>query len=208
MLQTKTVEPSTLAILKRLMQLPVLNQFSLVGGTALSLIYGHRISVDLDFFSHLPFSNNQIIDELEKEFGKDFFLQLNKENFGIFCFIDSVKIDIIKHPHLLLVEPVTIENIRMYDVKDICAMKISAILGRGKKKDFFDLAELLQHFSLTEIIEFYFKKFPRQQLAISIPYAITYFNDADESEDPISLNNQSWDDVKKIIRKTVNDYLK
>jgi predicted nucleotidyltransferase component of viral defense system len=208
MLQTKTVEPSTFALLERLMKLDFLNNFSLVGGTALSLMYGHRISIDLDLFSEKSFNNNHIIEGLENEFGVDFFLQLSKENFGIFCFIDSVKIDIIKHPHILVEKPVTIEKIRMYDVKDICAMKISAILGRGKKKDFFDVAELLKHFSLQEIIGWYFKKFPRQQLAISIPYAITYFNDADESEDPVSLNNQSWNDVKKIIRKHVNDYLK
>lgn len=50
MLQTKTVEPGTLSLLKELMELPILNNFSLVGGTALSLKYGHRISIDLDLF--------------------------------------------------------------------------------------------------------------------------------------------------------------
>jgi hypothetical protein len=84
----------------------------------------------------------------------------------------------------------------------------NAILGRGKKKDFFDIAELLKHFRIPEIIEFYEKKFSEQRLLISIPQAITYFEDADNSEDPVSLNNQTWEDVKSTIRKAVNDYLK
>lgn len=50
MLQTQSVYPTTLELLKRLMAFEPLNQFNLVGGTALALQFGHRISVDLDFF--------------------------------------------------------------------------------------------------------------------------------------------------------------
>ncbi|MFM8492969.1 MAG: nucleotidyl transferase AbiEii/AbiGii toxin family protein [Bacteroidota bacterium] len=57
MLQTKTVEPRTLSLLKELCSLPILTHFALVGGTALSLKYGHRLSVDLDFFSCENFDN-------------------------------------------------------------------------------------------------------------------------------------------------------
>ena len=87
-------------------------------------------------------------------------------------------------------------------------MKIQAILGRAKKKDFWDLAQLLERYSVSEIISYYSKKFPSQQLLISIPQAITYFDEAEESEDPISLKDQTWESVKKIIQQKVNDYLK
>ncbi len=87
-------------------------------------------------------------------------------------------------------------------------MKIQAILGRGKKKDFWDMAELLQDFSIKNIITFHHQKYPSQQLLISIPQAITYFADADESEDPISLKGQTWESVQKIIQSHVNEYLK
>ena len=50
MLQLKTIEPYTFSILNKLMEIPELQGFSLVGGTALSLLYGHRMSVDLDLF--------------------------------------------------------------------------------------------------------------------------------------------------------------
>jgi hypothetical protein len=45
-------------------------------------------------------------------------------------------------------------------------------------------------------------------LAISIPHAITYFIDADESETPVSFKKQTWDGVKKAISKVVRDYLR
>lgn len=100
------------------------------------------------------------------------------------------------------------KEVRMYSAVDISAMKIQAILGRGKKKDFFDLAELLKHLTLSEIISNYKKKYPSQQILISIPQALIYFDDAEQSEDPISLNNQTWDSVKDFLRRQVSDYLR
>ena len=50
MLSYKTIEPHTLELLKKLTQEPFLAKTRLVGGTALALQYGHRMSIDLDFF--------------------------------------------------------------------------------------------------------------------------------------------------------------
>ena len=58
MLQIETVEPRTFSVLNELMVMPELKGFSLVGGTALSLLYGHRKSIDLDLFSNEPFEND------------------------------------------------------------------------------------------------------------------------------------------------------
>ncbi len=208
MLHFNTVEPSTLAILNRLMTLSELNNFYLVGGTALSLQYGHRISVDIDLFCNEKFENEIILKALEKEFGKALEYEGGFTRFGIFCFINNVKVDIVHYPHKIVFDTSLIDGIRMYSNKEISAMKIQAILGRGKKKDFWDMAELLQDFSIKEIISFHHQKYPSQQLLISIPQAITYFADADESEDPISLKGQTWESVQKIIQGHVNEYLK
>ncbi|MBZ4119955.1 hypothetical protein JYG52_24000, partial [Escherichia fergusonii] len=80
---------------------------------------------------------------------------------------------------------------------DIIAMKINAILGRSMKKDFWDVYELLKHYTIDQFISFHSKKFPSQQLMISIPQALVYFEDAEESEEPISLKGQTWEGVKK-----------
>lgn len=208
MLQTQTIEPRTLALLKRLMKMSGLEHFSLVGGTALALKYGHRTSIDLDLFSNDEFDNQKLINYLITAFGADFSLQTNREKFGIFCFINTIKVDIIKHPFALIKETEVLDGIRMYHTADIAAMKINAILGRGKKKDFWDIAEILQYYTIEEVIQFYTEKFPSQHLIISIPHALIYFDDAEESEDPVSLKGQTWGGVKKFIQKNVSEFLK
>ena len=95
----------------------------------------------------------------------------------------------------------------MFSVEDIMAMKIQAILGRGKKKDFWDIAELLQHYSVEDFIKFHNEKYKAQNLLITVPQALTYFADAEESEDPVSLKKQTWTKVKNVIKAKVKDYL-
>jgi predicted nucleotidyltransferase component of viral defense system len=96
----------------------------------------------------------------------------------------------------------------MFSTEDIIAMKIQAILGRGKKKDFWDVAELLNHYSISDFINFHKEKYTTQNLLITVPQAITYFADAEESEDPISLKKQTWDSVKEFINSKISEYLK
>lgn len=208
MLHVETVEPHTFSILKQLMEMPELQDFSLVGGSTLSLLYGHRTSIDLDLFSNKLFENNVIIYALEKKFKTSFVNRSTNPRFGIFSFVDDVKIDIIRHPHPLIRPELNIDGIRMFSTEDIIAMKVQAILGRGKKKDFWDIAELLQHFSIEDFVQFHKEKYVTQNLLITIPQAITYFSDAEESENPISLKKQTWDGVKKFINAKVSEYLK
>ncbi len=208
MLYIKTVEPGTLSLLKDLMEIPSLQPFSLVGGTALSLRYGHRSSVDLDLFYHEKFDSTLIEEELKSYFFDDFYTEGGHKNFGIFCYIKKIKVDIVYFPHLPIAPFEVEQRIRFYSSADIAAMKIQTILGRGKKKDFWDLHELLKHFPLQQIMDWHKQKYPNQMLAISIPNAITYFTDADESETPVSFKKQTWEIVKKDIRRVVSNYLR
>ncbi|MEQ8425995.1 MAG: nucleotidyl transferase AbiEii/AbiGii toxin family protein, partial [Cyclobacteriaceae bacterium] len=124
------------------MALPELKGFSLVGGTALSLLYGHRKSVDLDLFSADEFENASLLRVLEKKFKNSFDNRTSTPQFGIFCFVQDVKVDLVRHPHPIIRPYQLIEGLRMFSVEDIIAMKVQAILGRGRKKDFWDVAEL------------------------------------------------------------------
>jgi hypothetical protein len=208
MLQTKAVEPGTFSLLKKLMTLPSLKNFSLVGGTALALRFGHRSSVDLDLFYHKEFDHTAIEHELQQVFAEDFKYEDGHKRLGIFGFIEEVKVDIVYYPHKPIARNDVFDDIRIYGDADIGAMKIQAILGRGRKKDFWDLHELLQHYSLQQIIGWHKQKYPGQMLAISIPQAITYFDDAEQSETPLSFKGQSWQQIKKDISKIVRDYLR
>ena len=208
MLHTQTVEPKTLSLLKKLMSMPQLNDFCLVGGTALSLKLGHRISIDLDLFQTTEIEAERLIKLLQQEFKSNFEYENLKINYAFFCKINKVKVDLVQYSHPLIDTVEVIDGIRMYSNKDIAAMKINAILGRGVKKDFWDLFELLKLYSLNDIINFYNQKYPNQQLLISIPNALTYFEDADDSPDPISLLGQTWEDVKEFIKFKVREFLK
>ena len=82
------------------------------------------------------------------------------------------------------------------------AMKITAIIGRGTKKDFIDLAFLLDYFSLDEILNFYEKKYPEASRFMAIK-SVAYFDDAEVEPMPYMLNERSWGDVKERVLKEI-----
>ncbi|MCF6352167.1 MAG: nucleotidyl transferase AbiEii/AbiGii toxin family protein [Cyclobacteriaceae bacterium] len=206
MLHKKTVEPSTLSLLIRLQQLPELSSYYLVGGTALALWYGHRISVDIDLFGK-EFNKEKLIEILTNEFGSNFQYEQSSNKWALFCFINNIKVDIVKYEQPLLY-PIEINNgISILNTLDIAAMKINAILGRASKKDFWDIKELMEHYTLSEIIDAHQKKYPNQMLLISILQALSYFEEAAKSENPICLRGYSWGQIKKYIKNEVRIYL-
>lgn len=207
MLHLETVESETFSVLKKLMELPSLTKFSLVGGTALSLKYGHRKSIDLDLFTIEAFDNEIVLNEIRDFYKSDFIIEEKPAKFGIFGFIKGIKIDIIHYPHPNIRPIYIADGVRMLSDEDIIAMKVQATLGRGKKKDFWDIAELLQYYTVEDFVKFHKEKYNTQNLLISVPQAISYFADAEESEDPISLKGQSWDNIKAKIQQKISDYL-
>lgn len=187
--------------------MPELKDFSLVGGTCLSLRYGHRKSIDLDLFASTDFSTFELNKILENKIAGFSARTINAV--GIFAYISDVKVDLIKYHHYDKIgKETTTDDIRMYSDQDIMAMKVFAVLNRGQKKDFWDIAELLHYYSVEDFIESYTSKFPNHQVLISIPQAMIYFDDAEESEEPVSLKSQNWTNVKMYIREKVNAYLR
>jgi predicted nucleotidyltransferase component of viral defense system len=208
MLYIETVEPNTLALLKQLMQFKELHHFVLVDGTALSLKFGHRMSVDIDLFAGEDFDNQELKDFLTAAVPSFTSSSSNKAP-GVFGYLDGVKADFVKYHHHNYIRPVeTIEGIRFMSTEDIAAMKIFAMLQRAKKKDFWDLSLLLDRYGVQKIIDFYFEKFPKNQTLITIPQALLFFDEAEEDEEPVSLKGQTWSGVKQNIPKHVNNFLK
>ena len=169
-------------------------------------MYGHRTSIGLDLFCINKFDNESIKSALMRKFESHVDVRVSN-HFGIFCFIDGVKVDIVRFPHPQIRPTIEIDGIRMYATEDIVAMKVQAILGRGMKKDFWDIAQLLEHFTVKDFITFHKEKYSTQNLYITVPQAITYFDDAEDSEDPKSLKGQTWKNVKKTIQSKVRAYL-
>lgn len=204
MLSYHTVEPHTLELLKRLSGKDFLAESRLVGGTALALQYGHRMSVDLDFFGKIEADNIDIKEQLQ-DVGK---LSVIKESRNINVFvIDGVKVDFINYPYQWIDEAVVDETVLLASPRDIAAMKVNAIEGRGSKKDFIDLYFLLQHYSIQDILGFYAKKYPEYSIFRAL-MSLTYFEDAESQFMPQMFTNVSWEEIKNTLRKAVAEVSK
>ncbi len=132
MLQTQTVEPDTFSLLNELMEIPELGKFLLVGRTALSLLFGHRNSKDIDLFSSALFDNEAVFSVLQDRYGAQFATENKPKHFGIFCTFRNVKVDIVRYPYPLIRPSFETDGIRFISTEDIVAMKVQAVLGRAR----------------------------------------------------------------------------
>jgi predicted nucleotidyltransferase component of viral defense system len=170
-----------------------------VGGTALALQIGHRKSIDLDFFGELKFEMQELISEI-KEFAK---LEILSESKNIHVYsINGIKVDFVNYKYPWLDNAVVEDEVILASIKDIAAMKIAAIIGRGTKKDFIDIAFLLQKFSMKEILDLYLLKYNQESVFIALK-SLAYFGDAENNIMPDMLAKKSWEQVKKEIMNSV-----
>ena len=205
MLSIQTVEPDTLELLKKLATQQELQETRLVGGTALALQYGHRQSVDLDFFGHLPEDREALLDMI-RSVGN--VTVLNRSKAILQTVINDVKVDFVDYSRYPWIdEPIVEDGFTLASDKDIAAMKVNAIIGRGTRKDFIDLYVLLQHYSLTEILDFYRQKYPEFSEYRAL-LSMTYFDDAEMQDMPRMFITTPWDTMKSAIIKAVKAYQK
>ena len=69
MLQTQTVVPDLLELLREIMNEKLFSNFNLVGRTSLALQMGHRNSIDIDMFGNSEIDTELFIEKL-KNYGK------------------------------------------------------------------------------------------------------------------------------------------
>lgn len=204
MLSYKTVSTNTLELLKRLMEENLFHDMRLVGDTALALQYGHRNSIDLDFFGKLEASNDDILSVLN-QFNE---LEVLKQSDKIKIYkINGVKVDFVSYEYPWLDEVVREDGIRLASPKDIGAMKIYAAEGRGSRKDFIDIYYLLKRFSLKELLSFYKSKYPNHSEFVALR-SLTYFFDAETYPMPLMYTDDNWETMKKEICNAVESYAK
>ena len=168
-LRTNIASPLLLDCLYKIMANKAFDEFYLVGGTALALQRGHRISIDIDMFTDALYGEMKT-DEIKKALVEMFPYVENLERLDETLMVyslfvgnssdDCVKFDICydESPIFPLVH---IEGIRMVSEKDIAAMKLNAIAqDRQRKKDFWDIHDLLENYSIEDMVSFALKRFP------------------------------------------------
>lgn len=198
MLFKETIEKSTLELLSKLMGDDLLSNFVLVGGTALALQIGHRISIDLDLFTSQPFDAEELTDYLRTSYGFELdFISTNTVKGEI----NGVQVDCIAHQYPWITKSNDIEKIRLAGLTEIAAMKLNAIAGNGTRiKDFIDLAYLSTKISLNQMLNAYTEKYKSNSV---MPLkALVFFNDINFNE-PIKmagLNRFEWKTVENRLQ--------
>lgn len=206
MLQTlywDTVTPRLRSTLEQLMQCELFNAFRLVGGTALSLQLRHRLSVDIDLFTDATYGsvNFAAIDAyLRNEFPYVYTSLQVPVGMGISYAVgvsekDSVKLDLY-YTDAFIQPLLIIDGIRMATVGDIVAMKMEVVQNIGRKKDFWDLHELMDNYTFPEMMRLHEERYPYGHNAVLLRSNFVRFYEADNDFDPVCLKGKFWEVIK------------
>lgn len=196
---TNTLSQNAAATLALLGKSSILKDAYLAGGTACALQLGHRISLDLDFFTEKEFDTEVILQQLEKlpHFKLD-----ETAKWTILGSFPKVKFSYFYYRYPLIKKTSSFSQINIASLEDIAAMKIDAICSRGTKRDFIDLYFLAKKFSLEKIFKFYDQKYGKlSNNIIHIMRSLDYFADAHLQDPPKMLIPVSWEEVKKFFQK-------
>lgn len=185
--------------------------FRLVGGTALSLHLGHRMSVDIDLFTDAAYGSidfkaieNYLIKNYPYVEG-----DLNTDAGMGKCYlvgddrINNIKLDVFYSMDPFFQPMVVEENIRMASVEEIIAMKLDIVQRDGRKKDFWDLHELLGAYSIEQMIALHAARFEWTHDPELIRSQFTNFERANEEEDPKCLRGKEWAFIKQDLADAV-----
>ena len=198
-----TLSPPTKKLLALLKNTRWLNKYYLAGGTALAMHYGHRQSVDLDWFttSHI---NLPVLLKNLSAVGQ--FEVLNKTEDTLEGILAGVKVSFMTYPYHLLASPVTWAKINIAASLDIAIMKLGAIADRNTKKDFIDLFIFLENekMPLSALLVKARQKFAGVSYdSYHLYKALTYFVDADQEAMPKMFINLKWKKVKDFFTREV-----
>ena len=202
-LHYNTNSQQLLSILKSLMAAKEFNTFRLVGGTALSLLRGHRESNDIVLFSEAPYDSIDFgaintflcntfsyVDTNDYKVvgpGKSYYIGNSEE--------DCVKLDLF-YTDKFIQDIIQIDGIRLATFEEIIAMKIDVISRGGRKKDFSDIHELKDDYSIKEMLALHKQRNPYTHDGDQIRRNITNFENADNDFDPICLKGKLWEIIK------------
>ncbi len=198
----KVISKKTRSNLELLKKAGVLTDFYLAGGTGLAIQLTHRLSIDLDFFTQKDINTQALKDKLQKLGTLTITKEDNNTLNGVF---NGTEIMFLRYPYKLLFPLQQKENIAIADVRDIGCMKISAVSGRGTKKDFIDLFFIFKEVIIfEELINLFKKKYEKIDYNIvHILKSLTYFNDAEKDPMPKMLKPANWKEIKSFFQNKI-----
>lgn len=188
-------------LLKEITETVSIPKFYMVGGTALSLQLGLRESYDFDFCVPEQFNNELLLEEIGS-LGEVKVKQNQKGTCDVI--LKGVQVSFFYYPNKIINDFVTTEEmpkLKMASILDIAIMKVVAIGGRGSKKDFFDLYNIMNkcEISVEEISEGLIQKCGEKTNYVNIIMGLSYFEDAEQEELPKVFIEYNWEDIKEFF---------
>uniref|UniRef100_UPI00404AC712 nucleotidyl transferase AbiEii/AbiGii toxin family protein n=1 Tax=Flavobacterium sp. TaxID=239 RepID=UPI00404AC712 len=209
MLHYNTVNDLLKSILLTLMNAPVFENFRLVGGTALSLQIGHRESIDIDLFSDADYGSINF-DKIEI-FLKDTFKYVDSLSIppamGKAYFVgedeaNAIKLDIF-YTDVFMQPFLEVDGIRMATVAEIIAMKVDVIQRFGRKKDFWDLHDLLDSYSISQMLDLHEQRYPYTHDRELLIQNFIIFDLAEDDFTPICFKGKYWEFIKEDFQEVI-----
>lgn len=201
-LHYQTVSPILMDCLQRLMSHPAFNCFYLVGGTSLALQRGHRISIDIDLFTNIPYgemNTKEIEAALHELFPyTDRTDELHHTQMVYSMYVGDNKEDCIKldicYDDPLIFPLIETNGLRIASEKEIAAMKIQAITQtEQRRKDFWDIHELLESYTLSEMIDWTIERYPWSVTKENVKEAIKRLTQTTDLTEVICLKGKYWE---------------
>jgi hypothetical protein len=181
---------------------PLFSPFRLVGGTALSLQIGHRMSIDINLFTAARYGSidfKEIRSFLENKYPVCLSRNLDNVAFGTFFEVGYSENELIKvdlyYTDDFIFDNLVVENIRMATENEIIAMKLDVVLRNGRKKDFWDLHYYLNKVSIDELIDLYEQRYPYSDSSVMKSQFVNFVS-ADLDYNPLCLLDKSWEIIK------------
>ena len=210
MIYKGTVKPELIKVAQKPCSIEILNSFRIVGGTGIALQIGHRISIDIDFFSNEKIGKSIIANSIKENFPE---VELTVSTYNVKATINGIRVEIFDDWGTPYRQPPVIEeNMRIASLQDIAALKLTALTERRQKKDYIDLYFLFKKFdSLALLIDY--KNYEPALSDKSLLFALDEVKTAEtnKSEMPMMIAEVSWDDIKKEMytaSKKFTSYLK
>jgi len=182
--------------------------FYLGGGTAVAIQLGHRRSVDLDWFTPGKISDPLSLARDLQEAGIPFNVT-DVDKGTLHGTVRGVRLSFLEYGYPHLFPPVDWPEyqIRLATLEDLACMKLSAIGGRGAKKDFIDIYALgTNGLALPQMLDFYRRRYKADDLGHTV-FALTYFDDAENEATPKMLWSVGWQEIKSTIEDWVREYV-
>jgi len=195
----EVIGPNVEQTLKALKERSLLDGFYLAGGTGLALQLGHRRSLDLDFFRQESFNDEQLLQQLQR---LPEFSLTGRDRQTLHVRISGIKVSFLGYDYPVLFPFRQFLEVPVADPKDIGSMKISAIAGRGTRRDFVDLYMVARQEGLKALLDLFQRKFAEANYnRIHVLKSLTYFDDADAEPMPNMQVPLAWQEVKDFFRE-------